>query len=151
MLISNQNEYDSSYSDIVINAYNNIKSEEITDEIFKETVSGLSLSEPSKLPFTLETSLEDFNQTRWGRFVLKLILKIVAGKTKVPKNAKDEAKIEQIIKNNRFTLTLIPRNSLRSLCQSSGGILQYNLATALLYIANGKPFKGIGYVFKKEK
>ena len=151
VVISNQNEYDSPYSDIVINAYNNIKSEEITDEIFKETVSGLSLSEPSKLPFTLETSLEDFNQTRWGRFVLKLILKIVSGKTKVPKNEKDEAKIEQIIKNNRFTLTLIPRNSLRSLCQSSGGILQYNLANALLYIANGKPFKGIGYVFKKEK
>lgn len=151
VIVTNQKEYYSPYSTAVINAYNNIKNTEITDEIFKETISDLNISEPSKLPFTLETCLEDFNQTKWGRFVLKLILKIVAGKTKVPKKEKDEAKIEQIIKNNRFTLALIPRNSLRSLCQSSGGILQYNLANALLYIANGKPFKGIGYVFKKEK
>ena len=99
----------------------------------------------------METCLEDFKVTKWGRFVLKLILKIVAGKTKVPKNEKDEAKIEQIIKNNRFTITLVPKNSLRSLCQSSGGILQYNLATGILHIANGKLFKGIGCLLKKEK
>ena len=36
VIVSNQKEYDSPYSDAVINAYNNIKNEEITDEIFNE-------------------------------------------------------------------------------------------------------------------
>ena len=81
----------------------------------------------------------------------KLILKIVAGKTKVPRNEKDEAKIKQIIKNRHFAIALIPKNCLRSLCQSSGGILQMNLAIALMHLANGHVFKAIKYIFKKEK
>ena len=151
ILINGQKECDAPYSKDVIEAYNNIATKEITDELFKETIPNVSIKEPSKIPFTMETCLEDFKATKWGRFVLKLILKIVAGKTKVPKNEKDEAKIEQIIKNNRFTITLVPKNSLRSLCQSSGGILQYNLATGILHIANGMLFKGIGCLLKKEK
>lgn len=152
VVICNQKDVDSPYSLDVINSYNNIKNtQSIDDKLFKETINDVFIKEPSKIPFTLETALEDFKATKSGRFVLKLILKIVAGKTKVPKNEKDEAKIEQIIKNNRFTLTLIPRNSLRSLCQSSGGMLQYNVANGLLYMANGNFIKGIIHMIKKEK
>ena len=75
---------------------------------------------------------------------------MVGGKTKVPRKEKDPAKIRQILKNRHFAIALIPKNCLRSLCQSSGGILQMNLALVLLNLANGKIFKAIGYLFKKE-
>ena len=149
--IQGYNEVECPYSDKVNYAYKNIKNiEGITDDIFVETLQNKEINEPITRPYTLETQLEDFNQTRWGRFVLKLILKIVAGKTKVPRNEKDEAKIKQIIKNRHFALALIPKNCLRSLCQSSGGILQMNLAIALMHLANGHVFKAIKYIFKKE-
>ena len=149
--IQGYNEVECPYSDKVNDAYKNIKNiEGITDEIFVETLQNKEINEPITRPYTLETQLEDFNQTRWGRFVLKLILKIVAGKTKVPRNEKDEAKIKQIIKNRHFAIALIPKNCLRSLCQSSGGILQMNLAIALMHLANGHVFKAIKYIFKKE-
>ena len=123
----------------------------VTDEIFVQTLENKDISEPITLPFTMETQLDDFRQTRWGRFVLNIILKVVGGKTKLPKNEKDPAKIKQILKNRHFAIVIIPKNCLRSLCQSSGGILQMNLATALLHLANGKVFKAIKYIFKKEK
>ena len=150
--IKEYNEVDCPYSDKVNEAYKNIKNiEGITDEIFVETLENKNISEPITRPFTLETQLEDFKQTAMGRFVLKIILKVVAGKTKVPRKEKDDAKIRQIIKNRHFALALIPKNCLRSLCQSSGGILQMNLALALMHLANGRIFKAIKYIFKKEK
>ena len=150
--IKGYNEVDCPYSEKVNEAYKNIKNiEGITDEIFVETLENKNINEPITRPFTLETQLEDFKQTAMGRFVLKIILKVVAGKTKVPRKEKDEAKIRQIIKNRHFALALIPKNCLRSLCQSSGGILQMNLALALMHLANGHIFKAIKYIFKKEK
>ena len=150
--IKGYNEVDCPYSEKVNEAYKNIKNiEGITDEIFVETLENKNINEPITRPFTLETQLEDFKQTAMGRFVLKIILKVVAGKTKVPRKEKDEAKIRQIIKNRHFALALIPKNCLRSLCQSSGGILQINLALALMHLSNGHIFKAIKYIFKKEK
>ena len=149
--INGYDEVESPYSNNVIQAYNNIKNiEGITDEIFVETLKNKDINEPITRPYTLETQLEDFKQTFWGRFVLKVILQVVGGKTKVPRKEKDPAKIKQILKNRHFAIALIPKNCLRSLCQSSGGILQMNLALVLLNLANGKLFKAIGYLFKKE-
>lgn len=150
--IEGYKEVECPYSEKVNTAYKNIECiENITDEAFIETLENKDISEPITRPYTLETQLEDFKQTGWGRFVLKIILKVVAGKTKVPRKEKDEAKIRQIIKNRHFAIALIPKNCLRSLCQSSGGILQMNLAIALMHLANGHIFKAIKYIFKKEK
>ena len=150
--IDGYKEVDCPYSKEVNEAYKNIKNiEGITDEIFVETLVNKDISEPITRPYTLETQLEDFKQTKWGKFVLNIILRVVVGKTKVPRKEKDEAKIRQIIKNRHFAIALIPKNCLRSLCQSSGGILQMNLAIALMHLANGHVFKAIKYIFKKEK
>ena len=150
--VSNEKEVDSPYSQKVNDAYNNIKDlSSITSDVFKETINGISVEEPTKHPFTLETSLRDFNSTRSGRFVLKLILKVVAGKTKVNKKEKDETKREQMIKNARFAVVIIPNNCLRSLSQSSGGIFPMNMAKGLLHMANGHFFKGVATILKKEK
>ena len=94
-------------------------------EIFKETISGINIYEPSKLPFTLETCLEDFNQTKWGRFVLKLILKIVAGKTKVPKKEKDEAKQKMDKLNDELCENATKANTYANILMPIMGNLSY--------------------------
>lgn len=140
------------YDKDVLIAYNNIKDGPvISDEIFYKTINSTQVEEPPSYPYTLETPIEDFKNSKSGRFVYNILMKVVAGKSKVSKREKDEAKIEQANKNQRFTLALIPKNSLRSLLQSSGGMLQYNLAMALLEMSNGRFFKAIKYIFKKEK
>jgi hypothetical protein len=63
-------------------------------------------------------------------------MKIVVNTNNVSK-IKDEEIKELVMKNNKFMLDLIPKNSLRSLSQSSGGMLQVNVAKALLELANG--------------
>lgn len=143
---------DNPYSQEVINAYKNIKDEKIIDEsIFMSTINSSQVNEPSKTPFTMETPIADFITTKSGKFVYNILMKVVAGKSKVSKKEKDEAIINQALKNQRFTMILVPKNSLRSLLQSSGGMLQFNLAKALLELANGHFFKCLKYLFKKEK
>lgn len=143
---------DNPYSQEVINAYKNIKDEKIIDEsIFMSTINSSQVNEPSKTPFTMETPIADFITTKSGKFVYNILMKVVAGKSKVSRKEKDEAIINQALKNQRFTMILVPKNSLRSLLQSSGGMLQFNLAKALLELANGHFFKCLKYLFKKEK
>ena len=49
---------------------------------------------------------------------------------------KDEKLKEEYIKNNEFLVKMIPSNTLRSIVQSSGGLLTMPLANLLLKIAN---------------
>ena len=109
-----------------------------------------NFKEKDDYPFSLETPLKEFKKTKMGNFVLSLILKIVAGKSKNPNKEKDEIKKQEIIKNKKFMVELIPNNCLRSLLQSSGGMLQMNIALGLLSFANGKIFKAIYYFLKPE-
>ena len=60
----------------------------------------------------------------------------------------DENERNLLIKNQKFMSDLIPKNSLRSLVQSSGGMLSMNLAKFLLELANGHKLKAIKELFK---
>lgn len=149
--INNQKEVLSPYEKEVNDSYKNVSLlNSITDEVFLKTLTVTNSKEKDDYPFSLETPLKEFKKTKMGNFVLSLILKIVAGKSKNPNKEKDEIKKQEIIKNKKFMVELIPNNCLRSLLQSSGGMLQMNIALGLLSFANGKIFKAIYYFLKPE-
>ena len=93
-------------------------------------------------PFTLETPLFEFEKTKKGKKIYDLIMKIVVNTSNTDK-IKNQEERELVEKNNRFMLALIPKNSLRSLSQSSSGMLPVNLAKALLELANGHVLKAL--------
>ena len=143
MVVANKEDVGCPYSEKVNRAYSDINTiSNIDDETFNETIVSKEVKTYKEGPFTFETPLFEFARTKQGKKVLDLIMKIVGNTGNVDK-IKDKEIKELVIKNNRFTIALIPKNSLRSLSQSSGGMLQVNVAKALLEFANGHIFKGL--------
>jgi hypothetical protein len=75
-------------------------------------------------------------------------MKFAGGKMVDVSKIEDENERNLLIKNQKFMSDLIPKNSLRSLVQSSGGMLSMNLAKFLLEFANGHKLKAIKELFK---
>ena len=143
MVVANKEDVNSPYSQEVTKAYNNISClENITDEVFNETINNKKVLKYGIDPFTLETPLFEFEKTKKGKKIYDLIMKIVVNTSNTDKIKNPEER-ELVEKNNRFMLALIPKNSLRSLSQSSSGMLPINLAKALLELANGHVLKAL--------
>jgi len=148
-VIAGYKEFDQPYSNDVNKTYNDINNvDKINDEIFNETINNLKVEVPSSNPFTLETQLEEFKSSKNGLFVYNLIMKFAGGKMVDVSKIEDENERNLLIKNQKFMSDLIPKNSLRSLVQSSGGMLSMNLAKFLLELANGHKLKAIKELFK---
>ena len=149
--ISGQPVVKSPYSDAAVMAYREISRCEIPDEIFAETVGYPVPGEPDIQPYTVESPINDFRNSRSGRFVYSCITKGIAFTGRKIDQMPEGTDKDDLIKNNRFILELIPRNCMRSLIQSSGGIAQMNVARAVTAFANGKYLKGLFSLMKKEK
>ena len=135
-VVMNQNDLDCPYDNNVLFYYNDLNNlQNIPLEIFNKT-----LRKPTVITkdykFTLETPLRYFSKTKSGLFVYNLIIKVSSTNNKKINKIKDEQLKEEYIKNNEFLVKMIPSNSLRSIAQSSGGLLSMNLAKLLLKIAN---------------
>lgn len=135
--ISGQPEAQAPYAEKTVKEYRGIASGTISDEAFAETLGYPIPEEPPVLPYTIESPFNDYQNNGAGRFIFSCISKGIAftGR-KVDKMPEGGAK-DELIKNNRFILELIPRNCPRSLIQSSGGIAQMNVARAVTDFANG--------------
>jgi beta-glucosidase len=147
--IAGRKEAASPYSETVLDAYKNIAFCDINDEVFAGTLGYPIPVEPPLRPYTLESPLNDYNNSRIGRFVLKLFLVGLSGnEKKIAKMSEGEEKVAAI-KQQRFVMAYVPHNSIRALTQSGGGILQMNLARAIVDIANGRILKGIKRFFNR--
>ena len=115
-----------------------------------ETVIGRRINDyvPNKKPYTLETPVCELNSF-FGKIIRKKMLQIAGDTSKQLKNTEDEQERKRIIKTGHFIKRVMEVNCLRSICYSSGGLLTYNKALGLMYLANGKPFKGLKYINKK--
>jgi beta-glucosidase len=136
------------YSQAVLDAYKNIAACAISDEVFAETIGYPIPPEPPLRPYTLESPLIDYKNSGMGRIFFKLFMKAVSI------NQKQNAKIsgtdkEAAIKQHRFYMAFVPHNSARSLTQGGGGIFQMNFARAIVDIANGRLFKGLRQMIRK--
>jgi beta-glucosidase len=149
IMITGRKEAALPYSQAVLDAYKNIASCNISDEVFAETIGYPIPAEPPLRPYTIESPLNDYKNSRMGRIFLKLFMKAVSINQK--KNAKMPSEDnEAAIKQHRFYMTFVPHNSARSLTQGGGGVFQMNFAHAIADIANGRIFKAVKQVTRKD-
>ncbi|MDR0312423.1 MAG: glycoside hydrolase family 3 C-terminal domain-containing protein [Treponema sp.] len=149
IMITGRKEAALPYSQAVLEAYKNIASCSINDKVFAETIGYPIPAEPQLRPYTIESPLNDYKNSRMGRIFLKLFMKAVSFNQK--QNAKVPSKDnEAAIKQHRFYMAFVPHNSARSLTQGGGGIFQMNFARAIVDIANGRLFSAIKQLTKKD-
>ena len=105
-----------------------------------------------KRHYTLETPLYAY-KSLFGKLFCKLATSIGAKEYKKGLKSKKTMTLEQErkMKTSLFVSFMMPYNNLRTLCFSSGGILKYHIALAILDFVNVRPIKGICKLFKKEK
>ena len=140
------------YSRETVEAYEKIADGFIIDEVFTETIGRPIPEEPPVLPYTPESSLMDYTQTRMGRLIRKAILWGLSLDGKKYERLPEGRERDALIKNQKFILNLVPRNCPRSLMQSGGGgALQMNLAHAINELANGHVWRAICLAVKGEK
>ena len=86
MVVANKEDVNSPYSQEVTKAYNNISClENITDEVFNETINNKKVLKYGIDPFTLETPLFEFEKTKKGKKIYDLIMKIVVNTSNTDK------------------------------------------------------------------
>lgn len=115
-----------------------------------QTLQGELPQEPPVTPYTLESPLEDYQNSRWGRFVYRIAEWVVSLQARVIRRMPEGEARETEIRNYRFVRALMPKNSPRSLVQSGGGMVQMNAARALVALANGHPFQALRALLHRE-
>lgn len=152
LMVNGYRQVEAPYSHEVMEAYAQIADCQISDQVFEETIGRPIPEEPAVLPYTLESSLMDYPNTRMGRLIRKAILFGVSLDGKKYERLPEGRERDALLKNQQFILNLVPRNCPRSLIQSGGGgILQMNLAHAINELANGHVWKAIGLAIRGEK
>lgn len=140
------------YSAETVEAYEKIADCTISDQVFAETIGRPIPAEPPVLPYTLESSLTDYQSTRMGRLIYRAILWGLSLDGKKYERLPEGRERDALLKNQQFLLNLVPRNCPRSLMQSAGGgALQMNLAHAVTELANGHVWRAIRLAVKGEK
>lgn len=139
------------YSENTVKEYRKISAGTISDEAFAETLGYPIPQEPEMLPYTLESPFNDYQNNRTGRFIFSCISKGIAFTGRKADKMPEGTARDELIRNNRFILELIPRNCPRSLIQSSGGVAQMNVARAVTEFANGHFFRAFKELLKADK
>ena len=106
---------------------------------------------PKTLPITMESRLIDLRQTFMGRFLFNAILSVAGKQEKKAKKLPDGPEKDNRIKNARFLRRTLENVSPRFLSMTAGRRLPYNYAQAIVALANGHLFKGVGYFFRRIK
>ena len=141
----------SPYSVETIKAYANIAACNIPDGAFEETLGYAIPSETQTMPFTVESPILDYDHSATGRFLRSCIIKGIAFTGRKIHKLPEGSERSELIKNQRFLLDLIPQNCPRSLVQSSGGIVQMNIARAVTEFANGRIFRAVRELLRWDK
>ena len=149
--VSGQVQVPAPYSDAVVRAYANIAACDISDAVFEETIGRPIPSEPALRPFTIESPIMDYRESAAGKFLLGCIVKGVAFTGRKIHKLPDGPERDELLKSQRFLLELLPHNCPRSLIQSSGGMVQMNVAHAVTEFANGHIRKSLGALLRRDK
>ncbi|MDD6226873.1 MAG: glycoside hydrolase family 3 C-terminal domain-containing protein, partial [Bacilli bacterium] len=136
-------EISSEFEKDVQKVYENLKFDEITDELF-EKMSGVKvpLSLPKK-PITLETRFTDYKLTFMGKILYNSVLASAKKEMKEALKLPEGTERENKIKGATFLKRILDSNSIRTLSMSAGPSLPYNFAEGFKDLANGHIIKGI--------
>ncbi len=141
----------SPYSAEVMAVYKSADIKSVSDELFSK-MSGLEIPAPTpKLPLTLESRFTDMKMTFFGRIIFRAVMSIPKKKLKKIRKMPDSPEKKNAVKGAHFLARMLESNSLNAMSYSSAGAAPMNLVTGLMHIANGKIFRGIKFILKKEK
>lgn len=149
--ISGQQEAAAPYPPETVEAYTEIAACAIPDSVFEQTIGRPIPEEPPLLPFTLESPIRDYDHSAAGRFLRSCIINGITLTGRRIYKLPEGSERNELIKNQHFLLELIPQNCPRSLIQSSGGMVQMNVARAVAEFANGNILRAFGRLLKRDK
>ena len=101
-------------------------------------------------PLTLESSLNDFKSSPMGWILYRSVMRTVQKDYRKAQKMPDSLERDTRLKNSYFVVKLMPYNSIRSMCMSSGGQFTYNTAVGFVEMANGHLIRGLKAFLKKE-
>ncbi len=134
-----------------IQAYYGGNLQNITDEVYQKA-SGLTLVPLTEtLPLTMDSRFTDFMLTRGGRLICKTVLSYAKILMANAKRKRDKISRRNAMKGAVFIKRVLESGSVNSMTMSVGKLMTYPLATAMLYFANGKPWKALAAVFTRVK
>lgn len=107
--------------------------------------------EAPKIPLTVESPLLDFNLTRTGRLLYRFVIWFFGRDYRKAERMPDSTERDARLKNAFFLVKMAPNNTLRAMCMASGGILGYGAAAGLAEAVNGRIFRGLITILKREK
>lgn len=137
------------YEPEVVAAYGSIQAGAVTPQRFEQLLGRSIPPEPAAFPYTIESPIRDFHHNRMGRLIQRVLLWVIHTQDRKIRRLPDGPEKDTLRKNQQFVLRYIPNNCPRALIQSSGGMVQMNLAHALAALANGKPGKALCCLFRK--
>lgn len=139
------------YSEEVNLIYSTTDFDKISDSLF-ENMSGLKIPAiPPKKPIRLESRFTDMQSTFIGRILFGAVLSMAERDLKRAKKLPEGQKRDNKIKGAIFLKCILESNSLITMTMAAGKRFHYNFAEGMLYLANGKIFKGISRLCKKIK
>lgn len=126
----------------------------LTDPRYFAAIYGGSVpgDNTDKWDITLETPLSDYSRRRGGRLINRGIDFFFRHENRKISRMPEGEEKEACRRDARFMQNLVPRNSIRSLVQSSGGgRVRMKMAHAAVEFANGHVLKAIHSFFAREK
>jgi beta-glucosidase len=102
-------------------------------------------------PLTLDSPLRDFERSFLGRILYASVMGMASRGYKEALKMPESLERDMKLKNSYFLVRLLPSNSIRSMCMSSGGQFTYQQAIGFVELANGRIWRGLKAFLRKEK
>lgn len=142
---------ESPYTDEVNVIYGKADILKLTDETF-EQMSGLKIPAlPPKKPIRMESRFTDMRATFMGKILYNAVLSVAKNDMKKAKKLPEGAERDNKIKGAMFLKRILESNSIITMSMSAGKNCPYNFAQAMVFMANGKIFKGLKCLYTKIK
>lgn len=118
-----------------------------------EELIGAPVPEPCRpdAPLTLESTLGDLRRTLTGKILYASVMNTVRKDYRKALKMPDSPARDACLKNTHFVVRMMPYNSVRSMCMSSGGQFAYHTAVGFVELANGHLIRAIRAFLEKEK
>lgn len=138
------------YTPRVMEVYKSADLSGMTDKLFSE-MSGLPLpQDPPALPIHMESRFSDLKLTFPGRIIHGCVmLAMVTLPLKKARRLPDGPHRDNQIKGIEFLGRAMETNSIRAMSMAAGQILPYNIAQALVALANGHILRAIRLLMQK--
>ncbi|MNB70369.1 Thermostable beta-glucosidase B [compost metagenome] len=105
----------------------------------------------SREPLTLESRLSEFKRSVVGRILYAAVMNVVQKEYNKALAMPDSLERDTRLKNSHFVVKMMPSNSIRSMCMSSGGKFTYQMAIGFVELANGRLLRGMKAFLNKDR